>query len=466
MKRTKRSHLMRNGSSSGLLLEQAQKQLQYISSYSNGQLHFYVGVSGGADSLFLLLLFSQLQKQSSIQVTAVHVNHQLSPNAHNWQTHVETIADQFGIPCISESVNIQGANNLEAKAREARYGVFKKHCVDVNNEQPILVLGHHAQDMAEDFFLKLMRGGGPGALASKNFFEKHYLGFHVWRPLLSCSKQCIENELIKANIHSVFDESNLNCDFSRNYIRHKVLPQLQNRWPHVVSTIKKTQEWCRESERLAEDLAELDYSTLKKEISPALIPGLCLTQLAALPLYRFKNLLRYFLHLHHIEQIRESLFDETQRVIKSVINSNTDGQQPKIQVCIKKHIDLTVTSSAVLLYRSFTGAEYLSVDDHEGLRNSFGVVLNSGGKIDNKDYLQQLILSVPSWVLELSASSGAVWKVPASTEKLKLPYKPYAMTFKKLWSEWKIPVVLRSRWPVLYDHQEKIICVPMLWSAF
>ncbi len=123
----------------------------------NGAQGYCVALSGGLDSMVL----AHLAKTYLPQVRLLHINHGLSPFADQWQQQVEHWAAEQNLPCHSQRVLVaRQGESLEAAARKARYAVFEATL----SPGEALLCGHHLNDQAETFFLRLLRGSGRGRL--------------------------------------------------------------------------------------------------------------------------------------------------------------------------------------------------------------------------------------------------------------------------------------------------------------
>src|SRR5574344_373927 len=114
-----------------------------------------VGVSGGADSLALVLRF----KEMGLDIVALTVDHKLRLESGEEAKYVAEIMQKYGINhYILEWNGNKPKRGIEEKAREARYELISKWCED--NKVKVLAMGHHLQDQAETFLLRLQRGSG------------------------------------------------------------------------------------------------------------------------------------------------------------------------------------------------------------------------------------------------------------------------------------------------------------------
>ncbi len=160
------------------------------------------GVSGGADSLALLVL----AVAAGCVVTAVHVDHGLRPGSHTEADVVSAAARRFGAGSRCERVEVEDGPNLEARARDARRRVLG----------PTAATGHTADDQAETVLANLLRGAGVTGLAAMRAGPTH--------PLLALRRSETEALCGRLGLMPVQDPSNDDPRFVRNRVRHELLP--------------------------------------------------------------------------------------------------------------------------------------------------------------------------------------------------------------------------------------------------
>jgi len=215
---------------------------------------YYIGFSGGLDSHALLHLCHKL----SLNCRAIYVNHGLSENADSWALHCSKICENLKIPFVEKKVLLKNleCKSIEAEARKKRYQAF----AEILDENSILLTAHHEDDQAETLMLQLVRGAGPKGLAAmpeKKLFAK---GLHL-RPFLNFKKNQIKEYAEQNDLHWIEDESNLNLDFSRNFLRQKVFPLLKTKWPNVESAMARSAENCASTQNVIESYIEKDFNT-------------------------------------------------------------------------------------------------------------------------------------------------------------------------------------------------------------
>ena len=137
------------------------EQLQPILQRLPQTRRYWIALSGGLDSTVLLHAVSQLGL--SVPVSAIHVDHGISPDSAHWSAHCRAQCEELGIEFVERRVelNRQG-RGLEAAAREARYAAFE----EIVGEGELLLTAHHQDDQAETLLLQLLRGGGVRGLAA------------------------------------------------------------------------------------------------------------------------------------------------------------------------------------------------------------------------------------------------------------------------------------------------------------
>jgi len=272
-----------------------------------------VALSGGVDSVVLLHLLHSLQKKHRFKLNATHVHHGLSKNADKWVKFCEKLCTQLSVPLDVHYVKLPQKKSLgiEGEARQLRYEKL------LQSKSDLIVLAHHADDQAETFLLQLIRGAGVKGLSSMaNFDESRKL----WRPLLNTSRIDIKKYAKQHKLKWIEDESNLNTDFDRNFIRSKILPILKIRFNHIIKVISRSSTHLAEAQHLLDDLAKID---LKKHLKSNKYKHILqVKSLNKLSLSRAKNLLRYWLEINDQLMPSKDLLDE---LLRQVLHAKKDA---------------------------------------------------------------------------------------------------------------------------------------------
>ncbi len=185
--------------------------------YSNKKI--MVGVSGGSDSLSVLFFSQCYALKNKAKLYPVIIDHKLRKESSKEAKSLKyKLKKNFKINCkILSKKNTKIINNVQSYARELRYDLFIKECNKYNIEH--LLLGHHKDDLIENFFIRLLRGSGLKGLVS---FDKNiisYNGIKIIRPFLSISKKKLINTNKQTFGFSIDDPSNNNDKFLRSRIR-------------------------------------------------------------------------------------------------------------------------------------------------------------------------------------------------------------------------------------------------------
>jgi len=207
-----------------------------------------VAVSGGVDSMVLLHALHRLSAKNRWKLTVAHFNHQLrGAESDADESLVRKASLKMGLPFVSErwgggrgrQIKESG---LEMAARRARHDFWRR--VMERLVIPTAALAHHADDQAELFFLRLIRGAGTEGLSGMKWTSGVLgNGRQMVRPLLNVTKAEL---LAQASVHHISfreDDSNRDRRRERNRIRHELLPRLREQHdPAIVSTILRTMD--------------------------------------------------------------------------------------------------------------------------------------------------------------------------------------------------------------------------------
>jgi len=175
-----------------------------------------VGCSGGADSLALLAL----AVDDALAPIAVHVDHGLRPGSECEAGVVADLAARLGAGFDARRVTVAEGANLEARARTARYDALE--AARVAHGATTVLVAHTADDQAETVLLNFLRGSGSAGLAGMPARRGR-----VVRPLLGARRADVRAECVRRRLVPWEDPSNDDLSFRRNWIRHEVLPLLE-----------------------------------------------------------------------------------------------------------------------------------------------------------------------------------------------------------------------------------------------
>lgn len=239
-----------------------------------------VALSGGADSVSLLLAMKTLSESLGIELSACHLNHGLRGAESDLdEEFCKSLCGRLGIPFVSKKLNVkelaQKHESAEEAARRIRYGFFSEVLEDLGKSS-VLATAHTLNDSAETVLLNLIRGTGLSGLCGIPPVRE--LGeFRVIRPLIRCTRADVEAFLAENGQNYVTDKTNFSEDYTRNRIRLNILPEILKINPSALDTVG------RMTKNLREDNAFLEELTTKALESARSGKGFAAAEIARLP---------------------------------------------------------------------------------------------------------------------------------------------------------------------------------------
>lgn len=242
--------------------------------------HIIAGLSGGADSVCLLLCMKAIGEEKGITLSAVHVNHLLrGAESDSDEDFCRTLCEKLHIPLSVYRVDVKGkvmetGMSVEQAARALRYDAFLKE----SEKYPAarIATAHNRCDNSETMLFNMARGTGV-----KGMCGIPYKRDNIIRPLLDLTREEIEDFLLKQEQSFVTDSTNLCDDYSRNKLRHSVVPVMCgiNRGFHqaaarLASSAREDEEYFSELIKTlkAEDIPSMAAAVRKRYIA-ALVSG-------------------------------------------------------------------------------------------------------------------------------------------------------------------------------------------------
>jgi tRNA(Ile)-lysidine synthase len=233
-----------------------------------GHDHLLLAVSGGADSVALLLGLHALRRRLGIEITVAHLDHRLRGEAAREDAaFVDALATRLGLPCVAGRFDVRRLArrkhiSIEMAAREARYRFLVKEASACGASA--MATAHTADDQAETVLLRLARGSGTTGLGGIRWRGRvsdldpaiPHSTIELIRPLLAATRSDIEAFLRQKKQSWREDASNASTAYLRNRVRHEVLPLLEERLnPSVRTALWRTAEIVNEEDVWMEGLA-------------------------------------------------------------------------------------------------------------------------------------------------------------------------------------------------------------------
>lgn len=397
---------------------------------------YVVALSGGQDSTVLLHALASLRDADSLaaELAAVHINHQLSDMAMEWQAFCDEICQQWQVPLTIREVSVSPDGSLEAAARAARYDAFR----DVVKSGDSLLLAHHLDDQIETSLYRLLRGAGPQGLSG--IPRMRGLGeATLWRPLLDFTHAELHAYAVANGLQCIEDESNQDSRHDRNFLRHYVLPVLEDRWPDYRASWHKSLNLMVESNALQRDLADQDLLSVLSSRG-----GLFMVHLEQLNPARQRNVIRRWAKRLGLQALGWRI---THQLVDEFLPASESGSSFDITDCLLYRHDGELFAVRKGIADAPDQTSFDASDRSVEMRPGNGVLLISslsGNGISKR--LQNFTV-----------------RYRTGGETLKLPGRP-TKSLKDLLHEAGVPPWQRQRVPLVYA-ETYLVCVPGIGVA-
>jgi tRNA(Ile)-lysidine synthase len=399
---------------------------------------FAVAFSGGADSTVLLAALVRVAGRELVR--ALHVDHGLSAASSDWARHCVEAAAELGVRCDVARVAVERRTGfgLEAAARAARY----RQLGDSLEPAEVLLTAHHADDQLETLLLRIARGAGVRGMRGIVEFAPFARGF-LGRPLLHATRATLRAAAVDWGLRWLEDPSNEDSRHDRNWLRHRVLPSLLERWPAAAGGAVRLAAQMADAEAILESVAAADAAKLE---DPLRVPR---AALEALDAPRQRNLLRHLVRragfgvpsAAKLEEIRAAL-------LHSPPESRARLRWPGGEVRIHR------------------GVAYLLAPLEESSPAELRAALGRGARWSGPEGDVLLVRAAAdepglpdSWL-----DAGLTLKFRAGGERFRRSDRPHARSLKHWLQDAGVVPWMRSRIPLLYRGDE-LVAVGDLWLA-
>ena len=234
-----------------------------------------VGVSGGPDSITLLVCLNKYKDYLGIRIICAHINHLIRKDSTEDEQFVENICKNVGVKCYVKRAEVEKIAKKQKKGteeigRQIRYDFFDEVAKKENANK--IAIAHNMNDNAETMLLNIIRGSG--LIGLEGIQAKEY-GKYI-RPLINCTREEIEEYCAKNNLQPRIDSTNKENIYRRNIIRNKLLPQLQELNPNIVESLSNLSKIIKVQNMHIKNEVENIYrkigtETINKEIETKLL---------------------------------------------------------------------------------------------------------------------------------------------------------------------------------------------------
>ena len=406
--------------------------------------HVLLGVSGGADSMALLHVLTHWPT-NGLRVSAVHVHHGLrAETADRDAQFVRAYCERNNVPLTVVHADVAAVAReegltLEEAGRRVRYAYFQQELCRIGAD--FIVTAHTASDQAETMLMHVVRGCGLDGLTGIPSMRGN-----IRRPLLCCTRDEIEAYCAENDLAFVLDESNEDTHFTRNFVRHRVLPALREMNPSVERALLRLREHCEEDAAYIQQMAHTalesaacsdGYLKSAFEQQPSVVRRRMIREL-------FQSVSLSVYEEIHIKAAEQAVLRGNMRMSLPNGWEFTVGQDV-VSLYLPDRLSNIVPQMVSTLPAEFSfGAKKLRIDQldvwdasNENVHNLFLNAVLDCDKIRGQ--------------LHVRCRSEGDYMHPAG--------RGVGKSLKKLMNEWRIPVHLRDQYPLICD-DDGVLLVP------
>ncbi len=411
------------------LIEHLAQQLKYGPQANQ----YLVAYSAGADSSALLHALTQLDIRQSIH--ALHINHGLQAQSDHWAQLAQSNCNAWNVPLHIQKVSvIAGKHGLEAAARKARYDAIKQHL----QNHTVVLMAHHRDDQAETLLLNLFRGSGVRGLSGIPK-TRPIADATIYRPLLELPRQQLRQYCHQQKLSYIEDSSNQDLRFDRNWLRHELLPFIEQRFGKASNNMAISAQLLRQTFNINQQFIEQQLLPLLDKQN-----SLNLQQLRLQPEFLQHELLRTWIR-------NQQYTPPPRQQLKEFIRQLNTAKADKAPQLLWENHQLCVYQQRLSIQKA-TDQPALK-ESQWRLPDCF--VWPNVGKlaIQNKDQITP-------------ANQSGRWPVFTVTQRRGgetiLLADGHHHSFKKLCQQAGIPPWKRSQMPMVY-HRKKLVAIADLW---
>lgn len=404
-----------------------------------------VGFSGGKDSSVLLHALSSLSAEYGISVTALHVNHNIrGEEAERDCLFCKEYCERKRIPFVRKDVDAIGFSKekgvgLEEGARILRYEAFAEYCKE--NGVNKIATAHTASDNLETVLFNLTRGTAASGLRGIPPVRDN-----VIRPLIYCTTEEILEYARHYGLTYVTDSTNADTDYTRNRIRHMVVPELKAINPSVESAVSNTCDALRYDTDLLTSSAEREKTDVPAELTkkPRAISS--------------RILLDAYNDISPDGALGYVHLKEMTAFIREYVQS---GCREVKRLCLPSKTEMVVTPDRVYFQKESASREIEARTLHYGLNEiaeTEEALLVTCNENDVLAFISQNIYKISTHsVLKKSAAEGTI--IRGRRDGDVFSFSNMTKKVKKMLNEAKIPIEQRNRLPFVCDGKG-IVLIP------
>ena len=401
----------------------------------NDNEYIVVACSGGPDSMFLLNLLKSL----NYKIICAHVNHKARKESDQEYQFLEEYCKKEDI--IFEGIELTGYvnGNFEKYARDFRYSFFetllKKY------ESSILMTAHHGDDLVETIMMRLVRGSSLKGYAGF-LSESKKKNYRIIRPLVYLTKDYILQYNKEHNIPYVLDDSNNSLDYTRNRIRHKVLPVLKDEDNLIHEKLLSFSEELNDAYSF---ILGYTKNSLKKVFVDNVLD---INKFSKEDEYLQRQILNYILSMLYPDNLY-------------LVNSNHVTEIFKLIKSPKPNLQLMLPGNILIVKRY----DKLSFKENEVIKEDYKYELKDGLVINDYEFIYSKSLSKSNYVIRLNSKDIALplyVRTRIAGDKMQVKNMKGNKKVNDIFIDSKIEKAQRDSWPIVVDSNDTIIWLPGL----
>ena len=398
-----------------------------------------VGVSAGPDSMALLYILKDLQKEIGYKIIVAHVNHNVRKESVEEATFLENYCVSNDIVFENMTIEKYGDDNFHNEARNIRYN-FYRNLIE-KYQASYLMTGHHGDDLIETILMRLVRGSTlKGYSGFSEYIDMNE--YKIVRPLLHVTKDEIERFNKGNNIPYRIDKSNFKTKYTRNRYRKNVLPFLKNEDSRVHEKFIKFSKTLIEYDNFIEKMVHI---SLDKVYGDGIIN---IPKFLTLDILLQKRIIDYLLANIYRDDLIQ-IDDRHQTLVLNAINSKKASLKYNLpnDYLIIKDYDNLYFKKCVDQITSYD----IELNEQVFLPNGMQLERIDDTNSDGNDILR---LNSKDIVLPLRVRSRR------NGDKMSIKNLNHVKKVSDIFINSKVPVDKRDLWPIVVDSTDKIVWIP------
>ena len=417
-----------------------QEVLDYLDRLVSNNDKIVVAVSGGPDSMFLLDMLLKVRKSKNFDIIVAHVNHNVRAESYDEAKMVEEYCKNNNMIFEYMIIDKYGTDNFHDYARTVRYKFFES--LVSKYKAKYLLTAHHGDDLMETILMRIVRGSTVSGYTGFNR-ETNLGNYSIIRPLITMTKQEIEEYMNKKNLWYAVDMSNKKDVYTRNRYRKYILPMLKEENKNVHKKFLKFSNKIRSVSDFFNKYVDGRYNEIVT-----------------------KDKLDLKLLLKEDKIVVESILSKyLYKYYKDNIYMITDKNMSTIYNCImsnKSNVVIDIPGNFKFV-KSYTNAYIIKNDEKESYKyeiksrvhiNGYGVIkrVDNSTKTDNYvTYLDSSKIKLPLYVRNRKIG-----------DKMVIKNMDVAKRIKNIFIDSKVPIDKRDNYPIVVDSNDEIIWLPGL----